>query len=267
MNIKLMIYGAIIGVANIIPGVSGGTMAVILNVYDKLIQSISNIKDDFIGSLKFLIPVGIGGGIGILGFSKLIKYCLEAYSVATNLIFVGLIIGSVPMMLGKTKETKLRLDSIIVGIIALALMVYMGVATPDDNGVQVITSLTVLSFTKLFFTSVIAAGAMIIPGISGSFILLLLGTYTTILTAVSDLNILVLMPVGLGCMTGVLVCARLLDRLFTHIPGQTYSAILGLMIGSITVIMPAIEVNVEFFVGVVLSIVAAITAYLFSRSK
>lgn len=266
MNIKLMIYGAIIGVANIIPGVSGGTMAVILNVYDKLIQSISNLKDDFIGSMKFLIPVGIGGGAGILAFSKLIEFSLERYAIATNLVFVGLIIGSVPMMLGKVKESKIRFDSIIIGLLALIVMVYMGVASPDDNAIEVINTLTVSSFVRLFITSIIAAGAMIIPGVSGSFILLLLGTYTTILTAVSNLNILVLIPVGLGCITGVLVCARMLDRLFTHFPSQTYSAILGLMLGSITVIMPLGVMGVEFVVGTILAIISAAIAYMFSKS-
>lgn len=265
MKFKLMIYGAIIGVANIIPGVSGGTMAVILNVYDKLIQSISNLRTDFINSIKFLIPVGIGGGVGILAFSKLIEFCLETFATATNLVFVGLIIGSIPMMLGKVKESKIETISIAIGVITLAAMVYMGVANPDENSGQVITVLTLGSFIHLFLTSIIAAGAMIIPGVSGSFILLLLGTYTTILTAVSNLNILIIIPVGLGCITGVLVCAKLLDKLFANYPQQTYAGILGLMIGSITVIAPMSGFGMEYVIGGVLAIGSGLLAWSFSK--
>lgn len=265
MNLKLMIYGAIIGVANIIPGVSGGTMAVILNIYDKLIQSISNLRRDFVNSMKFLIPIGIGGGAGILAFSKLIEFSLERFSIATNLVFVGLIIGSIPMMYGQVKQTKVEPISILVGILTLAAMVYMGVANPDDSSGHVITVLSFGSFMNLFLTSIIAAGAMIIPGVSGSFILLLLGTYTTILTAVSNLNVLVLVPVGLGCIVGVLGCAKILDKLFSYFPQQTYAGILGLMIGSITVIAPLTGFGLEYIVGIILATVASVVAYIFSK--
>ncbi|MFI3207826.1 MAG: DUF368 domain-containing protein [Eubacteriales bacterium] len=263
MNIKLIIYGAIIGIANIIPGVSGGTMAVILDVYDKLIESISNLRKNFIDSMKFLIPIGIGGGAGILAFSKIIEYSLTNYSVATNLVFVGLIVGSIPMILNKTKEEKIELGGIVSFLVCIGLMIYMGVVSPEESN-TVITTLTFTSFLKIFFVSIISAGAMIIPGISGSFVMLLLGVYTTVLTAISDLNIMILIPVGLGCGVGVLLCAKIIDILFKKFPHQTYSGILGLMIGSLFVIFPAFYINLEFIVGIVLAALAALTAYKFS---
>ena len=263
--IKQIVYGAVIGVANIIPGVSGGTMAVILNVYDKLIQSISNLKKDFIGSMKFLIPIGIGAGIGILLFAKLIEFTLANFNVATNLVFIGLIVGSIPMIYNKVQEEKVQIVPVLTFVVCLGIMIYMGVANPDDSAAQIITSLTVGSFIKLFAASFIAAGAMIIPGISGSFVLLLLGIYTSVLTAISNLNIMVLIPVALGCAVGILVCAKIIDKLFQHFPQETYSGILGLMVGSIFVIFPSFTFNVELCVGVVLAIVAAVTAIGFSK--
>ena len=264
MDIKLIIYGAIIGVANIIPGVSGGTMAVILNVYDKLIQSVSNFRKDIKKSLAFLIPIGLGAGIGILIFAKIIEYCLAHFSAATNLVFVGLIIGSIPMIFEKTTGGKLKLGGILTFLVCLACMIYMGVVQPEESNV-VITTLTISSFIRIFLASFVAAGAMIIPGISGSFVLLLLGIYTTVLTAISDLNILILIPVGLGCGVGILVCAKIIDLLFAKFPQQTYSGILGLMVGSIFVIFPAFTLNLEFIIGCVLAGCSAYTAYVFAK--
>ncbi len=214
--------------------------------------------------MKFLIPIGIGAGVGIVLFSKIIEYCLENFSVATNLVFVGLIIGSIPMILGKVKEKKLQLGEILSFVICLGIMIYMGIANPEDSN-TVITTLTVGSFLKIFLVSIISAGAMIIPGISGSFVMLLLGIYTTVLTAVSDFNILILIPVGLGCAVGLLLCAKVIDLLFTKFPHQTYSGILGLMIGSVFVLFPAFAINVEFVVGIVLAIAAGLVAYMFSK--
>ncbi|MFI3171868.1 MAG: DUF368 domain-containing protein [Eubacteriales bacterium] len=265
-NIKHIIYGAIIGIANIIPGVSGGTMAVILNVYDKLIKSVSNWRKDFVNSMKFLIPIGLGAGIGILLFSKIIEYCLANFSVATNLVFIGLIVGSIPMILRKTREQKMGISEVLSLLVCLALMLYMGFANPDDSANQVITTLSVASFLKIFAVSFISAGAMIIPGVSGSFVMLLLGMYTTVLTAISNLNIMILIPVCLGCGVGILVCAKIIDVLFTKFPQQTYSGILGLMIGSLFVIFPAFTLNIEFVIGAILAVVFAIVAYMFSKN-
>lgn len=264
MNIRLIIYGAIIGIANIIPGVSGGTMAVVLGVYDKLIQSVSNIRTDFKNSMKFLIHIGIGAGIGIVLFSKIIEYCLENFSVATNLVFIGLIIGSIPMIFGKVQEKGFNIGGLVAFVVCLGIMVYMGIANPNESNV-VITTLTVGNFLKIFFVSVISAGAMIIPGISGSFVMLLLGIYTTVLTAVSDFNIMILIPVGLGCAVGILLCAKIIDILFAKFPQQTYSGILGLMVGSLFVLFPEFGIHVEFIVGIILAVVSAGVAYMFSK--
>ncbi len=271
MNIKLIIYGAIIGIANIIPGVSGGTMAVILGVYDKLIQCISNLRKDFVNSMKFLIPIGIGGGIGILLFAKIIEYSLENFGIATNLVFVGLIVGSIPMISNKVlkekeEKGKLGVGTVIVCLICLAIMIYMGVTSPEESS-TIMSTPTVVNCLKLFLGSVIAAGAMIIPGISGSFIMLLLGIYTSILAAVSDLNIIMLIPVALGCGVGVLLCAKIMDIMFVKYPHQTYSGILGLMIGSVFVIFPSYQLNLEFVVGIILAIGAGVVAYLFAKKQ
>ena len=111
--ILYIIFGVIIGVANIIPGVSGGTMAVVLNIYDKLIDSVSNFRKDFKKSIMFLLPIGIGAVLGIVAFSKLIEFLLTNYPLATNFFFIGLILGSIPMIFKRATEDRFRLSSLV----------------------------------------------------------------------------------------------------------------------------------------------------------
>ncbi len=261
--LQLIIFGAIIGIANIIPGVSGGTMAVILGVYDKMISAISNWRTQFVNSVKFLALIGIGAVAGIFLFANVIDYTLEHFPMATNMVFVGLIIGSIPMIYQKATASKISVSGVLAFVVCFGFMMFMMLVTPSESAA--ITTLTVSSFLRIFLSSAVAAGAMIIPGISGSFVLLLLGLYTTILTAISDFNILILVPVGLGCGIGILLCAKIIERLFAKAPCQTYLGILGFMIGSVPIIFPAISLNIELFVSILLAIGAAAAAYFFSK--
>ena len=273
MNILHIIYGAIIGVANIIPGVSGGTMAVILKIYDKLIGAVSNITKDFKNSFMFLLPIGIGALVGIVLFSKVIEFTLENFPAATNMAFVGLIVGSVPMIVHSISRDKVN-PSIIVSFCAtLALMLIINRFNPQE-GDATITSLNLINFVILFFASVVASGAMIIPGISGSFVMLVLGVYTSVLAAISGLtsmdtmlnSVLLLIPVGLGCLVGILGCAKIMEKLFSNFPNQTYSGILGFMIGSIFVILPPIGLDITSIIAIVVGIATFFLAYFFSKS-
>ena len=265
MNLLNILYGLIIGIANIIPGVSGGTMAVILNVYDEIISSVSNISKDFFKSIKYLLPFGIGAGLGILVFSKLIEYTLKNYNMATNMVFVGLIIGSVPMIAKKSVEKKLKLSSIVSFFVCIGFMIFMKVANPEETSSEIITKLDVISFIKIFVVSILSSGAMIIPGISGSFVMLLLGMYPTVLTAISNFNILLLIPVGLGCIVGILGCAKIIEKLFLYFPNQTYNGILGFMIGSIFIIFPEFTYDLEGVISTILMIFSALIAFGFSK--
>ena len=202
------IYGCIIGVANIIPGVSGGTMAVILNIYDKLIDSVIGIKKHIKESLSFLIPVAIGGGLGIFGFSKLLKYLIANYPAPTFLFFIGLILGTVPMIFkkvltAKDGNKKFNIYSIIPFIVFFGIMIALSFFNTENSSSSQI-QLDFVNWIYLFFGSALAAMCMIIPGVSGSMILMILGLYSTVLGAVADIfsnfsnSIMILIPAGLG---------------------------------------------------------------------
>lgn len=238
-----MVYGCIIGVANIIPGVSGGTMAVMLNIYDKLIDAFTGLRKHFKKSLRFLLPIVIGAGLGIVLFSKLIKYLIAYHPLPTCFFFIGLIIGSLPLVFRKGLETKFRPLSLIPLVILLAGMTAL--AFVNTEGQEAATATMQLNFGNwmyLFFGSAVAAMCMIIPGVSGSMILMVFGIYATIIGAISDLtkhfvdNCLILLPVGLGVLCGIVFGAKLIDICLKRFPQMTFFAIIGLMLGSPLVI-------------------------------
>lgn len=231
--IKNMISGMIIGVANIIPGVSGGTMAVVLGIYDKLIDSVSNLFHNFKKNLLFLIPVALGAGAGIILFSALIKYLLGNFPIETNFFFLGLILGGIPMIYKRAVSHSFRLTYLIPFFAAVALMLLFTFYFADINTEMVVRTLSVGVCVWLVLTSAIAAACMILPGISGSMILMILGAYTTILTAISELNLLILIPAAGGIAIGLLGGARIIDICLKRVPGATYFVILGLIVTSI----------------------------------
>lgn len=262
---KNIIKGALIGIANIVPGVSGGTMAVILKIYDKLIYSISNLRKDFINSIKFLIPIGVGGALGIVLFSKVIEYSLENYTLITNFVFIGLILGSIPLIYRKTIETSgIKIKMIVLFLVSLCVMMYMKSYT-DVGSVNIIREVTLVNAIKMFVTGIISAGTMIIPGVSGSLVMLIIGMYASITDAISTFNIPMLIIFGLGAIAGILLFSKIINWLFEKRTCEIYSIILGLMIGSVYVLIPKVDINIEFVVALVFLVVSTIVAYKFSK--
>ena len=241
--IRCMIYGCIIGVANIIPGVSGGTMAVMLNIYDKLIDSFTGLRKHFKQSMKFLLPILIGAGAGIVVFSFLIKYLITNHPLPTCFFFIGLIIGSLPLVFRRALETKFRLWSLIPLFVFLAGMTMLAfVSTEGKDTAGELIAMTADKWFYFFISSVVAAMCMIIPGVSGSMILMIFGTYSTVIGAISGLtghlmeSCMILLPVGLGVVAGIVFGAKLIDICIKKFPQLTYFAIIGLMLGSPLVI-------------------------------
>lgn len=253
--------GMVIGIANIIPGVSGGTMAVVFNIYDKLISSISNFFKDWKKSIAFLVPIILGAGTGIILFSKLLKTLLSSYPIPTSYFFIGLIVGSIPLIYGKAKEEKFRKTSIIPFIITLGILIILSVTAPPHVNSNVIRDLNLVSFIKLLLAGIIGAGAMIIPGVSGSFILLLIGLYTTAITAVAELNIPLLIPIAIGALIGLIFVTKIIDKLLAKYPQPTYFAILGLVIGSIFSVYPGVAFGIQGIISIVAMVVGALIAY------
>ncbi len=246
-----ILKGVVIGVANAIPGVSGGTMMVVMKVFDKLMGSVTlnikKLKENFV----FLLTIIIGMGIGVILSSKVLSICFENYFVQTQFFFMGVVLGSLPMIYKEgTKENKFKPFHIIPFIIGLAIIIGVTLISMSTTSTSVITDIDAGSFIFLVITCIIAAAAMIMPGLSGSLVLLILGGYHTVITAVSDMNIPVLIPAGIGIIIGVLLCAKLITLCLKKWKNGTYAVILGLIFGSFFAIWPRESKSVELVDGI-----------------
>lgn len=246
----LVLKGMGMGAADVVPGVSGGTIAFISGIYEELIDTISRVNLKTIGILfkqgikpfwkamngNFLLAVLSGIAISILSLSKLISYLLEHEAIGTWSFFFGLIIASIPLVAKKVKNwSGSRYFAFAAGaIIAWLLTDLPPVTEPGANW-------------YLFISGMIAICAMILPGISGSFILILLGSYFTILAALNDRDLVKILTFIAGAITGLLVFSKFLKFMFSRFHDITVATLAGFLLGSLNKIWPWKNV-LEWFV-------------------
>ena len=243
--IKNVLKGIVIGISNILPGVSGGTMAVSMGIYDKLIHCINHLFKDFKKNLLFLFPIAVGMVIAIIASAFGIDYLFETFPFQTNLLFIGLILGGLPAIYDKVKGTTVRPGHILCVVLLFLLVIGMALLNDKQGGVAVIGT-GMMDLVKLFLVGVIAAATMVIPGVSGSMMLLLLGYYNPILDAIKEFVaallkwdmeamakvLFLLIPFGIGVIVGIVLIARLMEFVFQKYPNYAYWSIIGLLLAS-----------------------------------
>lgn len=243
--IKNILKGMVMGLANIIPGVSGGTMAVSMGIYDKLIHSITHLFKEFKQSVMFVLPIFIGMGIAIVGSSFGIDYLFATFPLQTNFFFIGLVLGSLPLLYGNVKGAKIKPGHMVSAVVFFALVVVLALLDGTE-GARADLSFNLVNVIILFVVGIVASATMIIPGVSGSMMLLLLGFYNPILTTIKNFitalvsldfaGILagcgVLVPFGLGVVFGIFAVAKLIEVLLDKYPLYSYWGIIGLVVGS-----------------------------------
>lgn len=266
--IKNVLKGMLIGVANIIPGVSGGTMMVSMGIYDKLIHSLTHLLKEFKESMKFLIPIFIGIGIALVGLSFIIEPAFEHFPLQTSCLFIGLIVGGLPAMWKKVKGKGVKVSYIIPFLVFFVLVVGLA-AMGEKEGAAADVSFSLWSCIKLFVVGIIASATMVIPGVSGSMMLLLLGYYNPIVSAIKDFvtalvsfdiqGILqgcgVLVPAGIGIVVGIFAIAKLIEVIFEKFPLQAYWAIIGLIVASPIAVLLMAQLGAVTVVSVAVSVV------------
>lgn len=246
--IILAIKGFIMGIANIIPGVSGGTIAIILGIYEELINRVSNLFKNFKENVLFILPIGIGILASIAIMSGVIKYSYNNFPLPTMMFFVGLVLGGIPMIVSKIKgkkESKKPLNFVIFAI-TFSIVVLMAISDLifNTNTVVSFENMGLLGYVLLFIVGVIAAGTMVIPGISGSLVLMLLGYYYPVIDTIHSLvkfnnivsNGIILVVFGLGVLVGIVVIAKVLEWLFKKYSVKTYFGVLGFVCASVIAI-------------------------------
>ena len=259
--IMLFFKGIMIGVANIIPGVSGGTIAVIVGVFDRLLAALNTLFKKFKDNLKFLIPLGIGAVAGILALSRLMEYCLVKFEIQTNFFFVGLVIGSIPLIYNKVSDNTSRVKFIYAvpfilgaGSVIVLSIIQTFFTEQQQASTAAIPDISAGNMILFFLFGIIASVAMVIPGISGSLVMVLLGAYDKVIAAINGItsfgdtatmvkSALILITFGIGVIIGIFSVAKGFSILLKKFPGGTYVAILGLMVGSSV----ALLVNMELY--------------------
>lgn len=230
-----------IGISMIIPGVSGGAIAILLKIYDQLLDAVTGIFKNFKQSFFTLLPLAIGGGIGFIGLVYPLEYGLSKIPLVIVSLFAGLVIGGIPSIYKKV-QGKENVLGIVIGLISLGIMI--GLCFLDG---VISIDLSVIDFNTwiyLFFSGIVASIGLIAPGISGSMCLMALGTYMPLISAITDVlsftnlsyNIMFLIPIILGLIIGFVIMIILMKYLLKKHPTPTYFGILGFIIGSIATI-------------------------------
>ena len=237
-----ILRGAVIGVSNIIPGVSGGTMAVSMGIYDRVIYAVNNLFKQFKKNFKDLLPIIIGVLVGLFAFAALIGTLLGTKSeeipitrLPTNFAFIGLILGGLPAIYKRVNMKSAGIPGIILFLIFLALVVVLPLLNPPEARTVDHSIGTILLMIPL---GAIASSTMVIPGVSGSMIMMLLGYYNSVINAMNDLrggdwsSLAILLPYVIGLLVGIVFIAKLMNFLLKKFGALTFSAIFGLVIGS-----------------------------------
>ena len=279
-NLFFVLAGVLFGLANVIPGVSGGTMAVVFGVYERLIGILSDPIKGIKKEWKFILVFGIGAVIGILAFGKLMNWLLERYPSQSAMFFVGVILGSLPMLFKSSfmqgGKVRITAGTLIAFLIGFGIMIPMIAAGNTDEAKAAAKAGAALGSVNLgqaalmLVYGVIASSTMIIPGISGSFVMLLLGVYGKIIAAVAALTssnmmsaVILLLPFGVGVVLGLVFCSKLIKFLLNKYPNITYAAIFGFVVGSIGCVFPGFK-NIDL-IGVIALIAGIVVLWACDR--
>ncbi len=259
-NLAVMLKGYAIGSSMSVPGVSGGTMAILLGIYDELISAVSNFLKDIKGNFLFLLKVMIGAAAGIGSLSFLIKWLLEKFPLPVSVFFLGAVIGGVPALIKKTRESKLRFSSVIYFLLGLLIVISIGFI--PEGSVDVSLGSGITHYLMLLVTGIIIALALVLPGISTSHMLLVLGMYDAMLAAITEFDIVYIGIIGVATLIGVFLITKPLEWIMNKYPHQTYCMIIGFVIGSTAEIfrdkiLPAIPEKTNAFWWITFAVMSA----------
>lgn len=261
MFLSLFIKGIFIGIGAILPGVSGGALAVIFGIYEKILSSISNFFENPRKNFIFLLTVGAGASLGVVLFSNIQKFLLLHYETETLLVLTGLLIGTFPSLFKNANKhgfSKTYIIPFIVTLfISLAFSFIEAGIVPEADYSQAGFFPNGYMFAKLFIIGFVMAGSLVIPGISGTVLLMLMGVYSFVLNVIGNVknlllyffspqipfsdvvgNLLILVFLGLGVLVGAVIFSKIMSFFMEKYYGFTYYAILGFVIGSVPELFP-----------------------------
>ncbi len=238
--------GLIIGGTMLVPGVSGGSMAMILGIYHQLISAVSSLLTNLRQNLLFLITFVAGAGIGMLLLAKPLLTLIEQYPKPMLYFFLGAVAGGIPLIYKQAKVRHFSLFYLLYILIGILLVSMFALFPADVFSANDNTGFSQMGF--LFIAGLIAAIALVLPGISVSYLLLVLGLYDKTMQAISALDIGFLFPLGFGVLAGILLVTKTLEFCMENYPKITYFIILGFVLGSLYETFPGLPVGLEWVI-------------------
>lgn len=256
MKLKLFIKGLIVGLGKIIPGVSGSLLAISLNVYDRAILAITNFFDDVIENTKFLFTLSLGIIVSIIIFSKIILYFITNYYVITMLFFIGLILGG--LLIFKSNYTSNKKNLIIL-LISFLIIIILSIFSHSN---KYVIEGNIMDYLVFFGSGIVDAFATIVPGISGTALLMNIGVYEIIISTISnitDINLIInnfkiLIPFGLGMVLGFILLSILISYLLKKYYSEMMAFILGVSIGSMVLLIISVFKSNHTYIELILGL-------------
>lgn len=256
--------GFIIGASMLVPGASGGTMAIILGIYDDLIHAVSTFRHNVKENTLLLGTVTLAGALGIILFSRPMLAAVTMWNKPMMFLFLGAILGSIPPLYRKVRISKIKPVNAVVALVGAILGIF---TTYLPEGVfQLSSGFNPYSIFMLVLAGFIIAVALILPGISASYILLMMGMYDMTLVAIKELNLLYLVPLTAGVLGGIFLTAGILEREMKRHPQFTYMLIIGFMLGSLVQVFPGLPEGTEI-ISCILTFFAGLGAILWVGKK
>lgn len=238
--------GVLIGAGAILPGISSGVLCVIFGIYEKLLDSVLNFFTDIRKNFKFLFPIVSGGVMGVVLFSKILQFLLYKYTLQTKSIFIGLILGGVVLLFKEmNKKEKFKIKNLLYLFIFLIVGIAM-VYIENKLGVEAIEN---VNYIYLIFSGFLMSIGIVVPGVSNTIILMLMGVYSLYLSSVSTLYLPVLIPMIIGVILGSLLFMKIVKYLLDRFYIQTMFSIIGFTLGSVFVLFPTISTISELVIA------------------
>lgn len=242
--IHIILKGMCVGSTMLIPGVSGGSMAMILGIYDKLISSVSSFLKHKKESALFLGLFLLGGIVGILLFARPMEYLLKHFTIPVMYFFIGTAAGGMPLIYQKANVERVTIKSTVYLVIGVVMVIVIqmlpeGIFTETKGAAGMIL---------LVAAGFVAAVALVLPGISVSYMLLIMGLYDTIMQSITSLYLPNLIPLGIGVAVGIVLLTRFLENAMNRYPQPTYIIILGFVVGSLAGIFPEMPQGIYWLI-------------------
>lgn len=233
-----------------------GVFCVAFGLYEKLIDSFLHFFKNIKKNTAFLLPIILGALVSIFLFSNFLQIAFDNFYMITSYAFIGLILGSLPIVFKQAEVSKITFSHIMCLILSFVFSIYLIVL--EQNAIY---SLSSFSNSYLILSGFLMSAGIVIPGISKTVILMMLGIYSSYLSAISTLNFSILLPLGIGLILGSVIFMFIINFLFSHFKSYTYFLILGFVLGSVLIIFPGFAFSFECILGILLAGVCFFVTY------